>query len=98
MRISDWSSDVCSSDLFEQCRCSLHIADIARRQHKGIGAAENVGQGMDLGCPAAARTTDRLRLAPPFPPKAERWALRSEARRVGKAWFSTCRSRWSTCN
>ena len=27
---------------------------------------------MDLGCPAAARTTDRLRLAPPFPPKAER--------------------------
>src|SRR3546814_16413570 len=25
-------------------------------------------------------------------------ALRSEARRVGKEWVSTCRSRWSPCH
>lgn len=60
---------------FEQRRGSLHIADIAGGQHKCIGWAEHVGQGVDLGCPATTRTADGLRLAPPFPPNAERWAL-----------------------
>jgi len=60
---------------FQQRRRSLDVADIAGGQHQGIGPAEHVGQGMDLGCPAATRTADRLRLAPPFPPNAERWAL-----------------------
>src|SRR3546814_9324860 len=32
MRISDWSSDVCSSDLFEQC------PDLRRKRHT-VGAA-----------------------------------------------------------
>src|SRR3546814_9153213 len=27
MRISDWSSDVCSSDLVERCRVLLHLVD-----------------------------------------------------------------------
>src|SRR3546814_8820366 len=31
MRISDWSSDVCSSDLFENAALKLDYADIARR-------------------------------------------------------------------
>lgn len=60
---------------FEQRRGGLHVADIAGGQKQRIGSAEHIGQGMDLGCPAAARATDRLRLAPPFPPNAERWAL-----------------------
>ena len=60
---------------FEQRRRGLYVADIAGGQHQRVGAAQHIGQGMDLGCPAAARTTDRLRLAPPFPPNAERWVL-----------------------
>lgn len=60
---------------FEQCRRGLHVADISGGQHQRVGTAQHIGQGMDLGCPAAARTADRLRLAPPFPPNAERWAL-----------------------
>ena len=55
-------------------RC-LHIADIAGRQHQRIGAADDIGERMDLGRPAAARSTDCLDLAPPFPPKAARCAL-----------------------
>src|SRR3546814_15751109 len=31
-------------------------------------------------------------------PLPDRFALRSEERRVGKACVSTCRSRWSTCH
>ena len=64
-----------SACTFEQRRCGLHVADIAGGQHQRVGPAQHVGQGVDLGCPAAARTADRLRLAPPFPPNAERWAL-----------------------
>lgn len=59
----------------EQRRGSFHVADIACCQHQGIGPTQDIGQGMDLGCPAAAGATDRLALAPPFPPNAERWAL-----------------------
>jgi hypothetical protein len=68
---------------FDECRCRLHVADIASRQHQDIGAAGNVGERVDsfdglqdrLGRPATARATDRLDLAPPFPPNAGRCAL-----------------------
>jgi hypothetical protein len=30
---------------------------------------------VDLGCPAAARATDRLRFSPLLPPNAARWAF-----------------------
>ena len=57
---------------FEQRWCSLHVADISGGQHQRVWTAQHIGQGMDLGCLAAARTADHLRLAPPFPPNAER--------------------------
>ena len=37
-----------------------HVADVAGRQHQCIRAADDVGERVDLGRPAAARATDRL--------------------------------------
>src|SRR3546814_5701279 len=81
MRISDWSSDVCSSDLAE-----------ADEQH-GEGDRDDVqladGQGREAGGPGQTgheRHQDRHGEAP---------GPRSEERRVGKECVSTCRSRWS---
>src|SRR3546814_5552533 len=95
MRISDWSSDVCSSDLHQR-----HIApaciDIAEA-HDGDDAGQDeqaarndaadgpVHQPADIG-------GQLLRLGP-----RQQHAVveRSEERRVGKECVSTCRSRWS---
>ena len=59
----------------EESGCGLHVADVAGRQHQRIGAADDVGERVDLGRPAAARAIDRLDRAPPFPPNAARCAL-----------------------
>src|SRR3546814_17507141 len=97
MRISDWSSDVCSSDLRERG----HIAAISAwadgdwagyKRRLDLVAAEHP---RDLLAIQAGHLSDfyhgdrenlRGRIAR---------ALRSEGRRVGKGWVSTCRSRWS---
>src|SRR3546814_6494101 len=80
MRISDWSSDVCSSDLLIAADVGLHgkpVASLARL----IDAAAGV-QELRL----ARRALISMRYA---------LDLRSEERRVGKECVSTCRSRWS---
>src|SRR3546814_18843374 len=95
MRISDWSSDVCSSD--------LAVPAIPKPHGDLDGApAENVGG--DVQEDAGLREEDADQAAHPegraevgrggdsFP---ERVADRSEERRVGKECVSTCRSRWS---
>src|SRR3546814_3902623 len=79
MRISDWSSDVCSSDL-----------DQAEKAHdRAISFLKDVSKGLaDLGLDATgspAPESQGARLAGP----------RSAERRVGKACVSTCRSRCS---
>src|SRR3546814_7020434 len=80
MRISDWSSDVCSSD--------LPAAHEARDLCLALVRPEPVrGQlGLDE---AGADGVDRDVLARPLE------GQRSEERRVGKECVSTCRSRWS---
>src|SRR3546814_17526412 len=100
MRISDWSSDVCSSDLeavdpfAEQAQ---HQCGIARRQagldHKIARRA--VAPEQPHREAAAALTAFVHRdggLAGEIADHAER---RSEERRVGQECVSTCRSRWS---
>src|SRR3546814_14157570 len=93
MRISDWSSDVCSSDL----RAEEHRAsDQQAGEHAPPGTRQGAlggGHVDGLDDPGAAVVAfgddDRvvhLQLA---------LARRSEARRVGKECVSTCRSRWS---
>jgi len=59
----------------EQQARSLHVRYMARRQFEGVGPPERVGEGVDLGCLAAAREADRLIFRPPFPPWAERCAF-----------------------
>src|SRR3546814_5466214 len=86
MRISDWSSDVCSSDL-----PSLATAQETPRAPRWCSGLGRPSRGAD----AAAFTRD-----PPGAMVAPRESRnlrghRSEERRVGKEWFSTCRSRWS---
>src|SRR3546814_9706051 len=85
MRISDWSSDVCSSDLGRpRSAKSLHTA----RNRTRIG-------GIRTNRAAAARrarTTTIVVREGSRPAAAEE---RSEERRVGKECVSTCRSRWS---
>src|SRR3546814_14312332 len=99
MRISDWSSDVCSSD--------LHLA-IAAFRATGLQPIEHIGdQVADLAelrhaeaaCGACGRAdADAARLG--GRQRIEGNAVlvagdRSEERRVGKECVSTCRSRWS---
>src|SRR3546814_5721251 len=79
MRISDWSSDVCSSDLiFEE---KAHHFGV-RRRHRHPGRRYMAGSIVDIA-PAAAGRRTHMRFG------------RSEERRVGKECVSTCRSRWS---
>src|SRR3546814_8856524 len=83
MRISDWSSDVCSSDLQDLPR--LHDGPVIDQ----IGAEDRVAQRAES---AFALGSDRgERRHPVNVGKADR----SEERRVGKECVSTCRSRWS---
>src|SRR3546814_11943667 len=104
MRISDWSSDVCSSDL---AGGDLLRPDRRALRLDGAGAVRALPQGRrrgleGLGSPlqpgGAAAAGWLLAVAdPPSPhPGAGRpRGLRSEERRVGKEWFGRCRSGWS---
>ena len=51
------------------------VGVVTGRQMKRMGSAIGVTQRVDFGGAPAARATDVLRLLPPFPPLAERWAL-----------------------
>src|SRR3546814_9833435 len=79
LRISDWSSDVCSSDLsaiFPMTTAALRNFGV---ETKSIDTSDNIHSIVKMitnGCGIA--------LLP-----------RSEERRVGKECVSTCRSRWS---
>src|SRR3546814_20707725 len=85
LRISDWSSDVCSSDL-PQSR--LHrLVPLSGLDREGVIRLE-----LDVPALHGAREHVRRRSSPqqgvPHPD-------RSEERRVGKECVRTCRSRWS---
>src|SRR3546814_16476379 len=97
MRISDWSSDVCSSDL---------IAGIAGHRDRGVEAVVRDGlighhaQRHDAG--PAREIVIRLVVLRRAGAELGGDLLqrdgedRSEERRVGKECVRTCRSRWST--
>src|SRR3546814_15700263 len=93
MRISDWSSDVCSSDL---------IADEARREKQDDIALRHVRRALDEDgdCVRAhLQLGVLLEAREQFAAAAQAYLRafqRSEERRVGKECVSTCRYRWST--
>src|SRR3546814_4878225 len=97
MRISDWSSDVCSSDLVQPVRLAGEPAAQA-----GVADARAVGTRI-----ARSHRPDRARAGPHPAVAAERSEAvrlscagshgrrrRSEERRVGKEGVSTLRYRW----
>src|SRR3546814_15743594 len=102
MRISDWSSDVCSSDLIFDMGFSARAAVLAMGgSHHGLGPQPEHGDGGGLAFQPLRDIDDETERS---------WAAdwigalhahenvtltRSAERRVGNEWFSTCRSRWS---
>src|SRR3546814_17463189 len=97
MRISDWSSDVCSSDLVEQVRRRIAVGngEVALRRQRGEARA-----GLDrelIERQMIGAKGQRIRQLA-FPGGARLAGPRvdsSEERRVGQECVSTCRSRWS---
>src|SRR3546814_7292979 len=98
MRISDWSSDVCSSDLEDVLvvgACRTAVGDFG-------GGLKNVPP-CDLGALVLRSVLDRSNVSPADVEhvvfghviNTEPRDMRSEERRVGKECVSTCRSRWS---
>src|SRR3546814_4764431 len=93
MRISDWSSDVCSSDLEMATRRTVKrtAAKTGKTAKKKVArkkAAAGKSTVKRAASAAAARKT-------PAKKKVAARKTRSEERRVGKECVSTCRSRWS---
>src|SRR3546814_16915771 len=108
MRISDWSSDVCSSDLLGQ------IVNPHKYKYHDVSLIAPIQNAYH----ALAIDERRKPFAPSLWEKAPGWAgnllqvwfagvhrhvgggytPRSEERRVGKECVSTCRYRWSPYN
>src|SRR3546814_17841621 len=95
MRISDWSSDVCSSDLVEHLADPALVSRFVGSDRLGpyhrVDAGGDVAAivvdvgGVDIATLEALRIT-RIECV---------FVVRSEESRVGKEYVSTCRSRLS---
>src|SRR3546814_10084751 len=94
MRISYWSSDVCSSDLTRRQAAGFDdlVAVPGRREPRHAGCRDR-GAAADAGAvvPAARARADRDGRAPDLL-RAASAAQRSEERRVGKECVRTYRS------
>src|SRR3546814_12425592 len=100
MRISDWSSDVCSSDLVDMA------TGISRLLGAPPGSAQQPTQVKALVLPRATkeetteggdgdRDAQRQQRGRKLGRGVQRRNGRSEERRVGKECGRTCRSRWA---
>src|SRR3546814_21097758 len=93
MRISDWSSDVCSSDLPAFLR-RAHLLGSYRGERAAriflAAARQKIAAVVDDGNAAGGQLGNSG--------GDEILDSRSEERRVGKECVSTCRSRWSPYN
>src|SRR3546814_14602972 len=97
MRISDWSSDVCSSDLvrpgIDAARLMLveagalvdEVSDKLEEQGRSLWTS-GAGNGQTFAGACATGTHGSM---------VARSGIRSEERRAGKECVSTCRYRWS---
>src|SRR3546814_12578958 len=110
MRISDWSSDVCSSDLMaghaqvQGLDALQDLEGIGRRQ-AGTEIAQALGaRPHDEGAGAEFFDEVEAVIAGVGLGQGQELArcfpveARSEARRVGKEGVSPCRSRWAPAN
>src|SRR3546814_13657491 len=98
MRISDWSSDVCSSDLSRPLRSEFLASDL------GIDSAAYKNSAAPLSLlvvegrkadPSAGLATDLWsQFVDHLEGPAGTFRTRSDERRVGKEGVSKCRFRW----
>src|SRR3546814_20547199 len=96
MRISDWSSDVCSSDLLgplveEERAVGIALAILQDRVPASFSEVAPARDRLVLADLPTASLTERRRLEV----EGAGLSVRSEERRVGKECVSTCRSRWA---
>src|SRR3546814_16813065 len=108
VRISDWSSDVCSSDLVEILNADGSMArrpqlEVFAREHGlKIGSIEDLIRHRLETEHTVERVDEReldtengaLRLHTYRERPSPTLQFRTEARRVGNTWVSQCRSRW----
>src|SRR3546814_3824762 len=107
LRISDWSSDVCSSDLHglppgDRRQFGKHLRALGRLRrchraadHPSLDAVEDRRHPEEVEGDVEAIAGIESRPVRAIGRDIIRLAGRSEERRVGKECVSTCRSRWS---
>src|SRR3546814_12714845 len=110
MRISDWSSDVCSSDLLNKARDRAHLLlglviavtnlDEVVRIIRGSPSPVAAREALLAREWPVAEIAPFIRLVEAIEHEVEGETsklsdLSSEERRVGQECVSTCRSRWS---
>src|SRR3546814_14842236 len=103
MRISDWSSDVCSSDLIlvpgvdDALQAIINAVQITRDRQAPAGAAvrENRRRGHEPEARDIIINALRMGGILGIGRCHEHEQVRSEERRVGNEGVSTCSSRWS---
>src|SRR3546814_2773037 len=103
MRISDWSSDVCSSDLAKRSQLGAHYTDrdkimmivrpviIEPLEAEWAEVREKIASAMDKVAAAKARVPKTQSEARKVFAAARRAEERSEERSVGKECVRTCR-------
>src|SRR3546814_15640405 len=94
MRISDWSSDVCSSDL-SQIRLRAALAQLHDINSIRDHMLAQVSHDLRTPLNAILGMSDFMQREPFGPLGGKYRDYRSEERRVGKEWVGTGRSRWS---
>src|SRR3546814_18010245 len=108
MRISDWSSDVCSSDLFtgplpQNVDATLRLpANVTDQSGRSLQNQSNfpLKFHIDRAPPLIKFAADFGILEAgeggvlPVTVRGAEASLRSEERRVGKEWVRTCSARW----
>src|SRR3546814_7275871 len=99
MRISDWSSDVCSSDLTvdtEFMRETTYWPKVCLIQIAGPEVARVIDPlAEDLSLDPLLDLLRNRQVLKVFHAARQDLEIRSDERRVGKECVSTCRSRWS---
>src|SRR3546814_12072945 len=109
MRISDWSSDVCSSDLADALEQLGYQAESGPWRNFYLTGAKELRDGVaQLPTPNTASPDIVRSMTPELffdflavrlnGPAAAGVEARAEARRVGKACVRTWRSRWEQCH